>query len=215
MAKWTPSSLIADIRGKLGADVYSFQRGVHYIKRHNDNPDQPDSSKQQTLRGHFSDLTAAFYHLPQTYKDMWWKTASQRGKGNTASSEFLRVNLFLYASGIADLPRVDHPALSVETPHHVEGFSVSPTDSTQNVISWSAPSGVATFVQAWRQFDWNYFSGYNQQWILLAADTASSLQITDSHDTPSGARIWYKLRSFDGQGRRSPFTQVIKITIPD
>ncbi|MCK4624301.1 MAG: hypothetical protein KAV00_03250 [Phycisphaerae bacterium] len=215
MAKWTPSGLVADIRGKLGSDVYSFQRGVHYIKRHNANPNQPDSAKQQACRGYFSDLSGAFFHLSPTYKQMWWKLASIRGEGNTALSEFLRVNLFIYASGIAGLSRIDHPALSVTTPPHVEDFQVTATDSTQNVLSWSAPGGAAVFVQAWKQFDWNYFSGYNQQWVLLAADTASSLQIVHNHDTPSGERIWYKLRSFDAEARRSPFSAAVKITIPD
>lgn len=215
MAKWYPSGMVADIRGKLGSDIYSFQRGVHYIKRHNPNPNQPDSAKQQACRSYFADLSGAFFHLPDTYKQMWWKLASLRGQGNTALSEFLRVNLFIYASGIAGLSRVDHPALEVATPGHPEEIQVIATDSTQNVLSWSAPSGAGVFVQAWHQYDWNYFSGYNQQWILLAADTASSLQIVHNHDTPSGDRIWYKLRTFDAEARRTPFSGVIKVTIPD
>jgi len=215
MAKWTPTSMIADIRGKLRGDVYSFQRGVHYIKAHNANPDQPNSAKQQTHRGRVSALSGAWHSLPQTNKDMWWKAASLRGGGNTGLSEFLRANIFIYACGIPDLPRIDHPPLSVGTPPHPENFQVTATDAAHNTLSWTAPSSADTFVQAWRQFDWNYFSGYNQQWVILASDTSDALQIIDTHNVPSGARIWYKLRSFDAQARRTPFTHVIKITVPD
>lgn len=215
MAKWYPSSTSGDIRGKLGDNVYAFQKGVHYIRRHNANPNQPNSASQQARRQDLANLSASWFSLSQTYKDMWWKAASLRGGGNQGIAEFLRANLFIYACGIAGLPRIDHPPLSIATPPHPESFQVTATDSTQNVIAWSAPDAADVYIQAWRQFDWNYYSGYTQNWIMLSSDTSSSLQLIDNHDTPSGARIWYKIRSFDAQARRSPFTHVIKITVPD
>lgn len=214
MATWVPSALTADIRGLLGAQVFSFQRGVHYIKNHNPNPNQPRTAAQRSTQAHLSDLSAWWYHLSHTQQEMWHKFASLQKRPVTGYNAFLSVNLSLYCSGIPNPTRRDHPPLTPNTPTFPTNFNVTPTSPTQNTISWSTPNDAGLYVQTWKSYDWNYFSGYHKMWVIQSATLSTAQSYVHNHDTPTGARIWYRLRSIDLWGRKSPFTHTIKQTIP-
>jgi len=103
----------------------------------------------------------------------------------------------------------------VTTPDAGRNFQVTPDSPTQNTLSWTIPSDAALYVQTWRSFDWNYYGGYNKRWGIIAATISTQLSYVNTHNTPSGARIWYRLRSIDLWGRKSPYTQTIKQVIPN
>lgn len=215
MATWTPSAFIGDIRGRVGDQVFSFQKGTHYIKRHNANPDDPQTAKQQAVRGNLSNISAWWYTLGDTEQRMWEKFATLKKTHLSGYNAFVGVNMALYNSGIPSPPRRDHPPLTPATPRAVRDFQVTPDSPTQNTLSWSAPDDATLYVQAWRCFDWNYYGGYNQRYGILSATLSTALSYVHTHDTPSGARIWYHLRSIDLWGRKSPYTHTIKQVIPN
>lgn len=215
MATWVPSALVSDIRGLLGNQVFSFQKGVHYIKAHNANPNQPNTAAQQSIQGHVSDLSASWYHLTDTQQQMWNKFASLKKASMSGYNAFLGVNLSLYCSGIPNPTRRDHPPLAPATPRAIQDFAVTSGSPTQNTVSWTIPNNAALYVQTWKSYDWNYFSTYNKMWVIQAATLSTALTYVHNHDTPSGARIWYRLRSIDLWGRKSPFTHTIKQLTPN
>lgn len=215
MAKWTPSSFISDLRGRLGSEIYSFQKGVHYIKSYNPNPQDPNTPAQQAARSNFSNITGWWHTLPDAEQDMWHKFASLQARPISGFNAFVSVNLSLYHSGIPSPPRRNHPPVTVTTPDAVHNFQVTPDTPTQNTLSWSIPSDAALYVQAWRSFDWNYYAGYNKRWGILSATISTQLSYVHTHDTPGNARIWYRLCTIDLWGRKSPYTHTIKQVIPN
>lgn len=215
MATWVPSALVSDIRGLLGNQVFSFQRGVHYIKAHNANPVQPNSAAQQASKANWSDLSAWWFHLSTTHQEMWEKYASLQERHMGGFNAFLGVNMSLYNSGIPSPARRDYPPHTPDTPRAVRDFTVLSGSPTQNTLSWTAPDDAAVYVQTWKSYDWNYFSGYNQMWVIQAATLSTAGTYVHNHDTPSGARIWYRCRSIDLYGRKSPYTHTIKQLTPN
>lgn len=215
MATWVPSALVSDIRGLIGNQVFSFQKGKHYIREHNPNPNQPNSAAQQAINANVSDLSSWWYHLTDTQQGMWNKFASLQNRALSGFNAFLGVNLSLYSSGIPNPTRRDHPPLTPATPTSIQDFAVVSGSPTQNTVSWTIPNNAALYVQTWKSYDWNYFSTYNKMWVIQAATLSTALTYVHNHDTPSGARIWYRLRSIDLWGRRSPFTHTIKQVTPN
>lgn len=213
MATWTPSAFIGDIRGLVGDQVFSFQKGTHYIKRHNANPYDPQTAAQQAVRGNLSNISAWWYTLGDTEQRMWEKFASMKKAHLSGYNAFVGVNMSLYNSGIPSPPRRDHPPLTPATPGAVGDFSAYVINPTTNALVWTRPDDATLYVQTWKCYDWNYYSGYNQRWKLQAATLSTALGYVHVHDTPIGARIWYHLRSIDLWGRRSPYTHTIKLTI--
>jgi hypothetical protein len=211
MATWTPSALVSDIRGLLGNQVFSFQKGSHYIKTHNANPSDPNTAAQQASRSNWSDLSAWWSHLTQTQQNMWHKYASLQKRPLTGFNAFMAVNMSLYNSGIPSPTRRDHPPLTPDTPEAVRGFFPFFVHATSNAISWSAPDDAGLYVQCWKCYDWNYFSGYNQMWVILEAKISTAGWFLHNHDSPPGTYIWYRARSIDLWGRKSPFTQTVKV----
>lgn len=214
MAIVTFSALISDIRGRIDNYIYSYQRGTHYIRSYVPHPTDPKTERMQEIRGWFSDLTASWHTLPQTAIAMWNKYGSHRSPPRTGYAMFVGTNMFLYSTGIATLTRADYPPSAPGTPTHVQGFQVTAPDANTNILSWDAPQAAGNYIQALKQYDWNYYPGYNQAWVQLDAVPSTNGQITHTHDTPTGAKIHYKLRSFDAYARKSPFTHVIIITVP-
>ncbi|HID30453.1 MAG TPA: hypothetical protein EYP19_10685 [Desulfobacterales bacterium] len=212
MAKWYPTAAVADIRGKIGNWIFSYQKGVHYIRAWAA-PAQPNTPAQANVKQVFSMLTGEWYSLPEVYKEMWEKYASLTGRVDGLRA-FLAVNLFIYLSGATGYQRIDWPPPPGDRPGAVAGFEVQAVSSVQNVVSWNKPKSSDTYVQVAIQFDWNYYSGYNQHWKLLGATLSTAGQYVHSHDTPPGKRIWYKLRAFKLNAKRTPWTHVIKITVP-
>lgn len=213
MAIWVPSALVSDIRGLLGNQVFSFQKGVHYIKTHNPAPYNPQTAAQQASRNNFAEISAWWYGLTDEQQQMWHKFASLQERHLSGYNAFVGVNMALYTSGIPSPPRRNHPPLTPDTPTAVREFNVYSISPTINAIVWTAPDDGSLYVQTWKSFDWNYFSTYNQMWVIQAATISTGLGYVHVHDTPIGARIWYRLRSIDLWGRQSPFTHTIKHAI--
>lgn len=214
MAIWTPAAFIGDIRGRVGDQVFSFQKGTHYIKQHNPNPADPLTAAQQLVRNSWANLSPVWRTLTDQQRDLWTKYGGLQQRPLGGFNAFMSANVALYTSGIPSPTRRDHPPLTPATPTAVAGFSAYVLHATANILLWSAPSSPALYVQSWKRYDWNYYGGYNPGWVIVAATISTAGGYVHTHDTPSGERTWYRARSIDLWGRKSPFTHTIKVTTP-
>jgi hypothetical protein len=214
MARVVFSALISDMRGRLNGNVFSFCRGVHYLKAYNPNPVQPDSELQQAYKAALSYYSGLWSGIEPTIKQMWVRYGSRIKSGGRGFNSFLNTNMKLFSTKHADLTFKEHPPLSVYTPRSINGFSVTSVDSVTNRLSWSAPLTEIDYVQAYQSLDKNYIPGYNKYWSHIQTVRGDVGEIIHSHNYPVGVHVYYKMRTIESFGRVSPKTHVITTTVP-
>lgn len=214
MAKVTFSAIVTDIRGRLGSNVFSFNRGTHYLKAHNPNPYNPNTSSQQTVRASFQYYTGLWRDLSPTYKQMWRQYASNLPGHLIGHNVYLKHNLRLCAASHPELVAVSHPPLTPSTPIMPNDISVATTGPTSNLITWQQPSDTRNYVQLFYSLDWNYTASYNKYWALIQTVRSDVGSITHNHTYPSETLMFYKLRSICKTGSISPYTSQLSIETP-
>lgn len=72
-------AILADIRGKLGDDIYSLARGgIHTVRSMPVTVTNPDSAHQQAIRGYFKTSSQRWYNtLTSDQRDKWEELAQQ------------------------------------------------------------------------------------------------------------------------------------------
>jgi len=212
MAKVVFSALVSDIRGRLGDDIYSYQRGVHYIRKYVPKSYDPNTPRQQFTKSNFSYLTFVWNYFTQFDKMLWRRYASVTGNCKTGITAFRKINLTLLAADHADLTIRTFPPQTPSTPTAPYGFQVSHTSSTTNVISWQHPQNDSNWVQLFYNLIWNYSDHFNQHWMFLKTVRSDVGQIVHTHEYPEGTVMYYKTRSIDSWGRTTPYTHSIEVT---
>jgi hypothetical protein len=214
VARIVMSSLVSDIRGLLGNYVYSFQRGVHYIKLHNPNPNYPNSEPQQYFKGCFSDLGTIWHNLPSVNKEMWQRFGSLQKKPISAYAAFIRMNMILLCSRHVDLVYSPFPPLTPSRPLFVYGIAASSVDSVSNIITWSRPLTNSDYVQVAQRLDDNALPGYSMYWSMVQTVRSDVGEIIHNHNYPIGTKVHYRARSLDTWGRTAPNTHVLTVVVP-
>lgn len=214
MAKVVFSALISDIRGRLGGNVYSFCRGVHYLKAYNPSPSNPNTEAQQLIRAAFSYYSGLWPNLPPTIREMWERYGSRHEPPLCGRSRYLKTNLVLFASKNAELTYQEHPPFTASTPRSINGFTATPVDSVTNRLAWSAPLTAVDFVQSFQSLDKNYIPGYIKYWSHLQTVRGEVGEIIHTHSYPVGVHVYYRLRTVDSFGRISPNTHIVTVTVP-
>lgn len=74
MANIRTGSIVADIRGKVGTEIYSRNRGGAYVKNYV-SPIQPNSIAQMTQRGMMATAVAAWQALSDPERQLWLNAA--------------------------------------------------------------------------------------------------------------------------------------------
>jgi len=208
------SAIVSDIRGRLGDSVFSFCRGTHYVKPYNGNVIQPNTPRQQEIRGNFSYFTGVWYDLPPTYKRMWRQYASLLNENVNGFNVFLRHNLRLADANHADFSEVLFPPQTVVPVKYPYPFSAVPVDSASNLISWVAPHDDSNYIQLFFNLEWNYSCGFNKHWAFIETKRSDESSISHAHTFPPGTIIYYRLRALNKLGKISPYTHSLTVTVP-
>lgn len=214
MAKWYPSSLIADIRGKLRNDVYTYYRGTHIIREYNPSPANPQTERQQLVRGNFSTVASCWWGLETHIREMWEKYASMSSSLRTGIGAFYRHNLRLLDADNPYLTMNETPPFTPGTPEHVQGFTWSFTVACYVLINWDAPQDNDLWILGSYRLNWDYSPDYNIYWKQLPVRLSSWGFQLWTHPVGTGDEIFIKLRSMDTWGRQSPVTHHIKLVVP-
>lgn len=214
MAKWYPGSLIAGISGRLGEDVYYRVGSSHRIRKHVPHVSQPNTPRQMTIRGLLSNQAGRWFTLPNSYKEMWRKYASMSSHYKVAFNAFLGHNMRLLVADHPDLVQIDYPALTPGTPRFCDGFTIIPTNSVTNTISWTAPLNTKDYTQAFYCLDYSYAANYNKHWVMIQTVRSDVGQIVHTHSYAPSVTMYYHCRTIDKIGRISPVTHTIESTVP-
>lgn len=214
MAKWYPSSLIADIRGRLRNDVYTYYRGVHIIRNYNPNPYNPQTERQQEVRGNFSTVASCWWGLPVEIRNLWEKYASMSSSLRTGIGAYYRHNLRLLSASSEYLPPKQTPPHFPDTPQHIQGFTWSFTPGCNCYIQWDEPQSNTEWIVGTYRLNWDYAVGYNIYWKQIMARLSAYGFYLWTHPISTGNEIFIRLESMDEWGRRSPLSHYIKKVVP-
>lgn len=114
MAHIRSGSIVSDIRGKVGTEIYSRNKGGAYVKAFT-SPVQPDTQPQLDARADMGTAVAAWQALTNEDRRQWNILASSRRESNrigikTSKSGynlFIRRKLHALAIGSSDDPQYD------------------------------------------------------------------------------------------------------------
>lgn len=215
------TAFVADVRGRLGDYVWSFCRGTHYKKAYNATPTNPSTYRRQQVRTFFKNLADYWYNLTDVQQDLWQNYASIHPKILRGYDAFIMLNLHLLTASHVDLVCIYTPPKFPSTPKFPMGFSVFPMSSTVNCISWSRPLTSCDYITCYFRLHasfCNIFStyglcptvGYRPSQRFVGTVRSDVGFILHEHTWPAGARLFYKIRSIDTSGRRSPFSHAIR-----
>lgn len=212
MARIKLSVLVDSIRGTLAGSVLSSCRGSNYLKRSSAHGRQVRTSGQQIARGAISDLTGMWYGLSDVEKGLWTSLASMLGPTLTGISTFVKYNmtllLYLGKSFINTTP-FKTPGV----PEFVKGIEIQPIGNGSFSVSWSAPliSSEIVLIKYWVMP--GRADATIHRWTFGL--TANSVAGTGTIDIPlnEGDVVHFRVRSFDLNGRLSPWSQDFKTAV--
>jgi len=112
MANIRTGSIVADIRGKVGDEIYSRNRGGAFVKAYV-SPVQPDTAMQITARADMAAAVAAWQSLSDTERNQWNTYAMTRnpenialkGRRSSGYNLFIERALNLRKAGFTDDPQ--------------------------------------------------------------------------------------------------------------
>lgn len=225
MARIFYSCLVNTIKGKLQNTIYQKYKGTDYIRAAPTSVAQPNTARQLQIKDNLGILAKAYYGLTDQCKELWDTYASMAGMHCFGYHAFIKLNANILNACHADLTCTDHPPHTPGTPKHVRNFAVTAMSSTVTCLTWTHPNDVNTYVtghfRLHRGFCLNFCTyglcptdGYRPSWRFINTHRADQLQMTHTHNWPTGARLFYRLNSIDTWGRKSPVSHAIKILVP-
>lgn len=147
MAKIKFSALVADVRGKVGGNVFSRNASGGYVRTYV-SPVNPSTIPQQFVRAIFAVLTAGWRALTSANRTAWFEATPfypyqdklGETKTYTAQQLYMKLNQNLRTVG---LPPIDVPATPAVFPA-ITAQSVAVDSSSNTFILDAAFDGVAT-----------------------------------------------------------------------
>lgn len=149
MSKFLP--ILGEISGKLGANVFSHNKGGGYI-RVKGNPTNPNSTRQQETRGWLAELSAAWASLTDEERNAWDTWAANNPLTDPLGQQYYRTGHQCYvglncrlkdaAIALVDVPPVQGVPVTLTT------FTVTQSSTTQISVAFvpALPSGDALYV---------------------------------------------------------------------
>lgn len=137
MANIRTGSIVADIRGKVGSEVYSRNRGGAYVKTFVP-PTNPDSSRQQANRTNFRIANEEWLALSENDKIRWEQYAANSLRPNSLGEKKNQTGRDLYLSRWMtsiqfDDQRPDYP----EPPNNLDKLSFSVSITSTPAINYT------------------------------------------------------------------------------
>lgn len=211
MGKIYYSALVNRIGGKVSHSVLSSWKGVNVVKRHNPNPRQPRSEKQQNLRGMLNNLAGEWYALTAVQKDLWNGYCAMSNLPLTGLNAYAMFNQTLqkYLPGTA---RKTSPPPSPATPEFALGFTVTPVAAGDFCIIWTSP----TLTTIYAISDYWPMPGLDSvnhpRWTFGGTAGADATFMDLDIDMPTGTIVKFRLRTMDAHGRTSPWSHILITT---
>jgi hypothetical protein len=211
MGKIYYSALVNTIRGKVSFSVMSAWKGINVVKRHNPNPRQPRSEKQQDLRGMLNNLAGEWYSLSDIQKDLWNSFCAMYKLTLTGLNAYVKFNQVLqkYLPGTA---RKTEPPPSPATPEFALGFTVTPVAGGDFCVIWTSP----TLTTLYAITDYWPMPGLdstnNPRWTFGGTAGCDATFIDLDLDMPAGVIVKFRLRTMDAHARLSPWSHILSTT---
>ena len=208
------------IKGRYGADVFSFHSGTNYTRTHPTTANYPNSTRQQFINANFTALSKAWRDISGTTKELWNDYASRCKGAASGYNKFISHNANLLNTCHSDLIYRPAPPPRPGPPAHVRGLCVFAMSSTQVCISWTKPDSTILYVTAHFRLH-KYFcnvhpaygccvaDGYRPSFRFISTVKSDSRCTVFNHTWPTNTRMWFHCRSIDKFGRKSPVTHSI------
>ena len=120
MANIRTGSIVSDIRGKVGSEIYSRNRGGAYVKAYAA-PVQPGNANQIAAQTNLSDAVAAWAALPESDRIKWdWLADQIKSKGvfekKNSGGRSLFLSRYMNIASLGITPSNLSPVIDVNTP---------------------------------------------------------------------------------------------------
>lgn len=138
--------ILANLRGSVGANTFSHNRGGDYVKRRG-SPTNPNSTRQQAMRTFLSSLSVLWSSvLTQGQRDAWdtWAAAQARVGPLGNSINLTGINAYVWCNThILDAgdPRLDDPPVAVAPGGLLTFSGVISAATTYDVTFTGTPAG--------------------------------------------------------------------------
>ena len=220
MAKVQYSCLVNRILGLLGSSIYQRYKGTDYIRTSPNVWTNPNSYRQQQIRGNFKQMQQAWDSVPLSHQELWHGFASKKGCHYFGHQAYVSLNCNLLNASHADLTCISHPPLRPGTPKHVQGFCAFSMSKFYSCFSWTKPDSSILYVTGQYRLHRGFCSvnpcfglcptvGYRPSFRFIKTVRSDISNMTLFHDYPINTRLYFKLNSLDKFGRKSPVSHVI------
>lgn len=216
------SCLVNRIIGLIGNTIYQTFKGTNYIRTSPTTWTNPNSYRQQQIRGNFKQMQQAWDSLSDSYKELWQSFCTSKGSHFFGHQTFVSLNCNLLNASHSDLACILHPPLRPGTPKHVRGFCTYNSINTCVYLGWIEPDSSILYVTGHYRLHRGFCSvnpcyglcptvGYRPSWRFIQTVKSDIRQIFFYHNFPDNTRLFFRLNSIDKFGRKSPFTHSLRI----
>ena len=222
MARVQYSCLVNRILGLLGSSIYQRYKGTDYIRTSPDVWANPNSYRQQQVRGNFKQMQQAWDSVPPSHQELWHGFASKKGCHYFGHQAYVSLNCNLLNASHSDLTCISHPPLRPGTPKHVSGFCVYSISNSCTYLSWTKPDSSILYVTGHYRLHRGFCSinpcfglcptvGYRPSFRFIKTVRSDFLFMLHSHEYPNNTRLYYRLNTLDKFGRKSPISHTLRI----
>lgn len=223
MAKIRFSSLISDIRGTLGSDVFSSVGPFNYVKKLPVSVSQPNTFRQMQIKSNLCYCSKLWNSVSPACQDLWQKYAGLKKGFYFGRHAFISLNCHLLNASHSDLTVFMHPPQRPSTPVFPKNFSVVQVSGSRFCLSWTSPLSSSLYVTAHYRLHKGFCLshpnfglcptiGYRPSFRFIESVRSDSGYIVYDSDWPANTRLYFRLNSIDLNGRTSPFTHSVFIT---
>jgi hypothetical protein len=213
MAHVQLSGLINAISGRVGDYVFYKRNGKTFVKPYTA-PSNPQSDRQQLVRGIMNDLADSWQVLSKAQKNHWQNYANLTHRLMSGFNAFIGQNCKILSADHPELKCISWPPRTVATPTHPAGFCVSPAGSNWFHISWNQPNSVCLFVIGGYRPTYGTCNLWSTDYRFIETVRGDVGLMCWTHTWASGSEILFKIRTIDPWGRYSPWSHPLKLKVP-
>lgn len=206
MAKFVP--ILGQLRGSIAANTFSRNSGGAYVKQKG-SPTNPNSERQQTIRGFLAQLSASWFALTSAQKSAWNGWADSNPLTDSLGQEYTRtghqayVGLNVRVLDAGDAECADPPDQGV--PDAVTGGAVTYTDGDTVSVAFTNTLGAAERLMVWMSMPQSGSGNPNLAQARLVSYSAKAAATPVSMDLPhyvvtgSTVNFWLAIQDEFGQ----------------
>lgn len=221
MAKVYPSALLNRLSGRIGDVVYSWLHGQQITKIVPTTPSVPLTARTAQIRANLAYLAPLWENLTIQQKRLWQSYAIANIPHATGFNAFISLNGAVLNASNSNFTVNFAPPPTPSTPKIIRGLSVTYISPTCACIGWSKPRTIsdyayltfglpANFCTLYPGFGLCPTPGYTVDFRFICTVISNAGSFAFCHDWPVGAKLYFKARTLDLYGRRSPWSEKIE-----